>query len=169
MANFYNGLHATLKNEGDHYNGSNDYETFKGITKLTAIRHGYFGRLKNMPIEKIESIYKKSYWDAFKLDDLHSQRLANKLFDAHVNCGGVIKKYFQRSINVFNRENVIEVDGRIGELTIDAANKLSQLRLHNTIKAVNSLQAVRYIELAEKNKRLRLFINGWFRLRVACG
>jgi len=43
-------------------------KTMFGITKTTAIRHGYFGRMKNLTYERAAQILKRGYWDKYKLD-----------------------------------------------------------------------------------------------------
>ena len=69
MAEFGVALKETLENEGRYSNRANDAggETMYGITKWTAIRYGYFGRMKNMSIEIANSIYKMEYWDRLRL------------------------------------------------------------------------------------------------------
>ncbi len=170
MANFEKAVKETLENEGLFSDDPKDRggKTNFGITWRTARRFGYFGFMKNLTKEKSIEIYRAGYWNTLKLDSLKSQKLAEKLFDLHVNCGGVVKKFFQLVLNTFNRDGKtwpdIKVDGKIGNITISTCNKAmkNKMSASNIFKAINCLQGERYISLKQER-----FVNGWFDKRIS--
>jgi len=175
LANFEISFRKTKRLEGGYSNRKADAggATNYGITKLTAMRHGYFKSMKYFTLAQAKKIYKKSYWDNLKLSDIRSQKLANKIFDVHVNCGGVVKKFLQRSLNVFNKYGRLypdlKIDGKIGPITIRTLNTATKdpRILSSIIKAITCLQGARYIRLAENKKRRdQLNILGWFLNRI---
>jgi len=176
MANFYLAVERVLKIEGKYSDRAADSggKTNFGITWLTARSFGYLGLMKNLTKGTAIDIYKKQFWDKLNLGLIDDQELAEKIFDINVNCGNKVKKYLQRSLNVFNRYGVtwpdIKVDGKIGKITISTVNRAtkSYMSKRNIIKSLNCLQGVRYIELAEnKNRKDELNINGWFNKRIS--
>lgn len=175
MANFKIAVKETLEKEGLFSDRKADAggKTNYGITWLTAKRFGYYGSMKNLTKKKAIEIYKKGFWNPLKLDNVDSQKLANKIFDINVNCGGIVKKYLQRSLNVFNRNQKswydIKVDGKIGAITIGVLNRACKNKMteRNILKALNCLQGHKYITLAENPKRMdELNVNGWFNQRI---
>lgn len=107
MANF-NKVYERLKvNEGGYVNDPDDRggETYLGISrkyhpdatfwkfiddykKQNGTKNINEVLKKNTAIQsEIKDIYKKEYWDVFKLDDCISQGLASEIFDDAVNRG----------------------------------------------------------------------------------
>lgn len=165
--------------EGGYSNNPNDSggETNWGITESVAREYGYKGRMKDLPIEKAQEIYKSEYWDVQNLDAVYSlsPAVALELFDTGVNQGVITSgKYLQRSLNVLNdRERFyldITVDGIIGDQTIRSLWLLRQVRetrgMNVLLKMLNSLQGAAYVELAERREKDESFIFGWFSNRV---
>lgn len=89
MANFDQAIPKLLAIEGGYSDRRDDRggETNWGITKKTAINHGYTGSMKDMPKETAIAIYKRGYWDALHLDFEPDQAVAEDLFQLGVNSG----------------------------------------------------------------------------------
>jgi len=72
--------------------------------------------------------YKANFWDAWRGDDIHSQPIANKLFDLRVNLPPRRSpEFLQEALNLANRDQAkwpdIKVDGIIGPATIATLNR----------------------------------------------
>lgn len=121
----------------------------------------------------ILEFYEKGPWAAIRGSEMDSQKVAEEIFDSGVNCGMVMAiKWLQRALNVFNRQGAdypdIEVDGYMGNQTLECLNALIKRRGDGLIlKALNALQGVRYIEIAERNPNLEQFEAGWWANRVS--
>lgn len=107
MANFDKAYQRIEKNEGGYVNDPNDKggETYKGISRKYHSKSGIWDIIDavkskngtkninqvlaaNEELQKmVKDIYKKEYWDVFKLDDCPSHGLAVELFDDAVNRG----------------------------------------------------------------------------------
>jgi lysozyme family protein len=151
--------------------------TMYGITEVVARRNGYRGEMKTLPLETAKAIYRAQYWDLLRLDDVSaaSAQLAEELFDTAVNCGvGIAGTFLQRSLNALNREQAdyqdIEADGLVGPATLSALRAFLSRRGANGVtvllRALNGLQAARYIELSERRQKDEAFVFGWLLNRV---
>lgn len=136
MASFEKAFTKTVKAEGGYVNNPNDKggETYMGITRknhpklkmwetidfyktnvpnrkpkdLNSILHG----IKAIQ-EEVKVVYKTSYWDPLKLDDINSQAVANQFFDVSVNCG------VKAAIKMMQRIANLPQTGRMNAQTID--------------------------------------------------
>ncbi|MET0155477.1 MAG: glycosyl hydrolase 108 family protein [Rickettsiales bacterium] len=171
-------IEELLAREGGYVGDPNDSggKTNFGVTERVARRFGYRGDMEGMPRAKAVEIYIAQYWDALGLDEVCflSQKLAEKLFDAGVNCGVPrAAEWLQRALNVFNRNGAdypdVTMDGDVGPATLNALKSFAAKRgepgLNNVTKAVAALQGAHYINLAEKRAKDEAFINGWFQNR----
>ena len=168
-----------IEKEGGFVNHSSDSgkATKFGITHSVAHAHGYFGNMRDFPIEKAFEIYSRSYWDVNNLDDIAeiSEKITEKFFDISVNMGVKIAGVFlQRTLNVFNRKERdfgdLSVDGKIGEKTLQALRdylKNNSYGEENILKSLKGLQLTRYIQIAENKESQEDFINGWIRNRIS--
>ena len=86
--NFDSAFTALLGNEGGYSNNPVDPggETMYGITKRVALKHGYTGDMRALPLELAKSIAKAEYWDPIKGDQLPAP-LDFQVFDAAYNSG----------------------------------------------------------------------------------
>lgn len=106
--------------------------TMYGVTERVAREHGYTGAMQDLTLEFAKSVYRKSYWDKCRCDEL-PDNLRYAVFDAAVNSGpGQAAKWLQSSVGV-------KADGAIGQMTIAS------------VKAANSL----IVEKQMIGKRLR--------------
>lgn len=149
-----------------------------GITEAVARDHGYRGEMRALPQSTAREIYQANYWDELRLDEIYQMapRVADELFDTGVNLGtGRAAMFLQRTLNVLNRRqhdyNDIKVDGAIGPKTITCLKTFLLLRGGDgqtvLLRALNALQGVFYIELAERDPTQEDFAFGWLVQRVA--
>lgn len=190
MANFDKALIKILRHEGvtlsssgypvpgktGYVNHPDDPggETNYGITRAVAQEYGYRGLMKDIPFTMVKEIYRKRYWDRLFADAIGAQEIAEELFDTAVNCGvAVVVTFLQRALNALNKNGTlypdITVDGICGQQTIGIlARALAVQPWYRLciLRALDSLQCVRYIELAEKNVKFETFLPGWLKNRV---
>lgn len=149
-------------------------ETNFGVTRKVALENGYAGPMRDIPYTKVLDIYRRRYWDDLQGDEMPDQEIAEEMFDTGVNCGmPVVKRFLQRTLNALNAKGTkypdLVVDGMVGPRTIDALRRALAVapwyRLC-VLRALDSLQCVRYIELAERDSKFESFVPGWLRVRV---
>ena len=173
-------LEDLLVREGGYVDHPDDRggATNFGITQSVARAAGWAGTMHELPRDFALAIYRRRYWAAPRFDAVAAitAEVAAELFDAGVNMGpGVAIGFLQRSLNALNRHGMdwpdINVDRSIGNATIDALRALITRRGDAgevvLLKALNALQAVRYIELAEGRAANESFLFGWLSSRVA--
>lgn len=98
-------------------------ETNFGITKRVAQENGYNGDMKSIPMDFVETVYRKKYWDAMGLDSFPDE-LKLIMFDSGVNSGiGYAIKWLQRAIGVKD-DGVLGPKTR-GAIKKDKANEIS--------------------------------------------
>jgi len=168
-----------LKVEGGFVDDARDSggATRYGVTEAVARANGYSGAMKDFPLSLAKSIYKAQYWDALRLDDTQNlcPGLCLKLADIGVNMGTKQAAFFlQRLLNVLNNRGQlypdIDADGRIGPGTIAALKKFLSIRNQDgetvLVRALNCMQGMFYISLAERREKDEAFLFGWLRNRV---
>lgn len=149
-------------------------ETNKGITKSTAVQHGYTGSMKDLPEEVAIDIYAQTYVYKPGFDGVIelSEPVGKKLVDAGVNVGqGRAAKWYQTSLNSFSRNckdySCIKVDGAIGPNTLAAHKALikkrgSVLSCKLMLRSLDAQQGYHYLSLTN----LQDFTVGWFSNRI---
>ena len=170
------GILAVEKGYVDHPNDRGGPTNF-GITQAVARANGYQGDMRGMPVSLARKIYANRYINEPKFDQIAAvnESIAEELIDTGVNMGPSVSAVFlQRWLNGFNSERRyadLFVDGRLGTLSISALSAFLKWRGSEgakvMLKALNGLQATRYLEIAEKNLSQRDFIYGQVRARVA--
>lgn len=177
---FDRSVEKLLKTEGGYSNLSSDPggETKYGITEEVAKENGYEGDMKKLPREEAVEIYRKNYWNKNNLDKVagYNEALAYEIFDTSVNMGQkTAVKFFQRALNVFNKQGEIfddlKVDGIIGDKTLDALKNFhrERNRAEGTgvlTRAIVGQKTSMYIRLAEENEELETFVYGWIANRT---
>lgn len=166
--------------EGGYSNNPNDSggETRFGITEKVARANGYEGPMKELPVAVAKKIYKAKYWDILMLDDIKDDcpKLCLKLADIGVNLGTKQAAFFlQRLLNALNNQEKlysdIKTDGNIGSVTIATLRKFLSVRGRDgelvLLRALNCLQGIFYLSLAERREKDEAFIYGWFLNRVS--
>jgi lysozyme family protein len=107
-----------IGHEGDYSNHPSDPggATRWGVTARVAVRHGYIGDMRHFPREQAKVIYRQSYWNAVRADDMPSV-VRYPLFDAAVNSGA------EQAIKWMQRAAKVGDDGKIGPITLAAVNR----------------------------------------------
>lgn len=171
MNPFKEAFELLMIHEGGYVNNPSDPggETNWGVTKKTALRWGFTGDMRDFPKCKAEEIYKHLYWEAMKLQEVAkiAPKTAIEAFECGVNMGptwGI--KFIQLSLNALNRDaraRLLKVDGEIGKKTLKELRKLNEIDTITLVKMQNALQGARYIQITQKNRKLKTFVRGWFR------
>ena len=168
-----------IQKEGGFVDHPNDPggATMYGITERVARVNGYNGDMRAMPRSLAESIYLNQYFirpQFHRVADL-SAAIADELTDTGVNMGSAVaSRFLQVALNALNNGGTlyrdISEDGAIGNESLAA---LSAYLAHRgaegervMLRALNSLQAARYIELSRANPKLESFVYGWILNRV---
>jgi lysozyme family protein len=173
-------LTALLKREGGYSNNAYDNggPTNFGITQQTAKAFGYTGDMRLLTKDKALEIYRQQYWSEPRFYDvsLRYPKLGEKLFDTGVNMGPkVASRFLQRALNGLNRAASgypdVPEDGSVGNLTLSALDSYKQQRGDAgeavLLKLINGQQAVRYLEICERDHKNETFLYGWIANRVA--
>ncbi|WP_337846228.1 glycosyl hydrolase 108 family protein [Sphingomonas sp.] len=148
-----------------------------GVTERVARAHGYVGEMKRFPREMAVQIYRDLYWHRPGFDAVEGiyERVAEELLDTGINMGPkVASKFLQRALNVLNREGRdypdVPADGEVGPLTLAALRGFKARRGADgetvLMRAIEGLQAERYIALAEQRPANEAFLYGWIANRV---
>lgn len=149
-----------------------------GITQAVARKFGYDGPMQDMPVSLAREIYRHRYIvdPVFhKVAEIDAS-IGHEVIDTGVNMGpATASMMLQRWLNAFNdtgsRYADLFVDGRIGQVTLDALKAYLKWRgnegVQVMLRALNGLQASRYLDIAERDKTQRKFVYGWIRARVA--
>lgn len=161
--------------EGGYVNDPRDRggETKYGITVAVARADGYSGPMIDLPRDRAFDIYKRRYVVAPGFDKVAAinAEIGAEVVDTGVNMGpAVAGKFLQRALNAVNSAGLV-VDGQVGPASVAALKAFVDKRGANGVKALlaalNALQGVRYIELAEARAQNRAFVYGWLLNRVA--
>jgi len=167
-------LEKILKVEGGYVDNPNDSggATNYGITERVARNWGYSGSMGDFKLEDAIAIYQSQYLDTIKFDSLAriSEITAREVADTAVNMGvKVSSKFLQRSLRLLTGHKLV-IDGIIGDKTIAALSEYVARRKSTgevvLVKMLNCLQGQRYIKIAERRPKDRVFIFGWFRTRI---
>lgn len=171
---FSDFLPILKRSEGGYSNLSADKggETYAGITKknyptwagwqiIATIKPKQGQIIVNSQLEALVSdFYKKNFWDVLQCDNL-SKFVAMNLCDFAINSGvNTAAKSFQQIINSLLPVGTITLvaDGKIGPLTIAAANKLNQQKLNN---ALLEYRKKFYQNIVDNNPTQKQFLKGW--------
>jgi len=152
--------------------------TIYGITEAVARASGYHGPMQSMPRGIALDIYTRQYVVAPGFDKIAtiSPSIASELVDTGVNMGpGIPGPWLQRILTLMNQNAKLYkdliIDGDIGPATLCALTIFLKLRGSDgekvILRALNGLQAARYIEITETRPQNRAFIYGWLLGRVS--
>ena len=146
-------IEQVLEHEGGYVDDPTDSggETKYGISKKAYPNED----IKGLTVERAKELYKRDYWDRFKVDNL-PDRIRHIYFDMCVNMGGGrATKILQEACNSKNSYK-IDVDGGIGKDTIKASANLEDFRLR-------AYRVMFYAELVMKKPEQERFWVGWFK------
>ena len=169
-----------LRAEGGYVNDPADKggETNFGITVAVARANGYQGAMRELPEAVARAIYTARYITEPKFDQVLAVHagIGAELIDTGVNIGPHrAAEFLQRWLNGFNdtgtRYPALFVDGRLGAQSLGALAAFLKWRGQDgatvLLRALNGLQAARYLDITEANKSQRRFLFGWIKERVA--
>lgn len=119
MTHFDKALKYVLEIEGEFVDHPSDPggKTRWGITEVVARNNGYTGPMEKLPVELAKQIYKESYWDAVRADEL-PWPMNYFLFDFSVNSGPV------QAIQTLQKTLRVSVDGILGPQTLASAQAM---------------------------------------------
>jgi len=120
MTTFDEAFTKLLGHEGGYSNHPSDPggATNWGVTQRVAQANGYHGDMRDYPVFEAKLVYRASYWDACRCDEL-PDAVKFDVFDAAVNSGvGQSIKWLQRSVGTAD-------DGVIGMKTLLACTTLA--------------------------------------------
>lgn len=105
-----------------------------------------------------KEVYKEHWWDKYQYEHLHDIIVVSKVFDLAVNMGGYhAHKLLQIAINRLN-DNPIQVDGIIGPITRQAANKTDGQYLRLELR---ECAKHRYQQILADHPNMEWARNGW--------
>lgn len=116
---FDEAFEKLIGHEGGYSNHPDDPggETMFGVTAKVARANGYAGSMRDLPLVVAKSIYRASYWDTVRADDL-PDAVRFDVFDCAVNSGpGQAIRFLQRATGVSD-------DGRMGPQTMRAVKAM---------------------------------------------
>lgn len=139
-----------LKMEGGT-TAENDPNDPGGLTKFGISKKAYPNLdIASLTLEQAKEIYRKDYWEACRCDELPTG-FAISVFDTAVNQGvGKARRLLQIALEV-------EVDGILGEKTIQAAFKAEPYR----VKKFLAERLAAYARLMAENKGLLVYAVNW--------
>ncbi|CAB4149045.1 zliS Lysozyme family protein [uncultured Caudovirales phage] len=172
-ADFNIAVDFVLKHEGGYSNHTNDPggPTNFGISLRLLEQQGIdidgdgdidIDDIKGVTKTRAKEIYKELWWDKYHYENIESTEIAKKVFDVAVNAGASrAHKITQRAINRITSGS-LAVDGVLGPKTLSAINRIiTRGNYLNLYQAIQKEQELFYIDISDKNIKLRSFIRGW--------
>jgi len=99
----------------------------------------------------VKTFYKTNFWDTARLEEVQDQRVADWIFDHHVNGGARGVKWIQEAAGA-------AVDGQIGPASIAAINDADPLTL---LERARNIAGNYRLEKIKKDPTQRQFIHSW--------
>ncbi|MDX1491290.1 MAG: glycosyl hydrolase 108 family protein [Pseudohongiellaceae bacterium] len=169
---FITALQETLRKEGRLSNnvadsgGITDYGISLRFLKLlplidadvTGDGHVNEDDIRALEPSIVAKLYRKYFWDYYRLDEIMHDRIAIKAFDMLVNMRSVVAaKCMQRALRAC--AITVKEDGIIGTKTIDAINEIRDYK--NLLTAMRSESFGIYQLIAAKDPSQQVFLQGW--------
>ena len=154
---FRYAVEMVLQHEGGYVNDPADPggETKYGISKR-AYPHL---DIRNLTREEAIAIYRRDWWDRYRMGEIEDFAIASKVLDVFVNVGPIQgATIVQRALHACGRRHVI-IDGIIGTQTITAINDVKPREM--LLAAIRAEAAAYYRQLIERNPNLKKFERGW--------
>ena len=108
--------------------------------------------------EMIDDFYKKEFWDKAKLDEVHSQQIANEIFIAGVNMG------MKKAVMLAQKLVCVPADGIVGPKTLKAINTHDDTAFD---EMYDTLEMDYYEMLVVNDPRKRIYAKGWRNRAIA--
>lgn len=153
MADFDLAIVKTLIHEGGS-KVTDDPVDRGGLTKFGISQLAYPDLdIKSLTEDDAKALYKKDYWDRVKGDYIHSQQMAEAIFDTAVNMG------VRTSGRLTQLAAEVEpVDGIIGQKTVATVNKKDEELFLAKFAIV---KIARYAHICSKNSSQKKYLLGW--------
>jgi len=117
--------------------------------------------IKNLTKDEATKLYMFKYWMPMRLNEVHSQEMAEEMLDIGVNMGNeVAVRLAQWAYNLLTNDE-IHMDGKIGPVTLGALNGHPFPR--SVTKAMNGLQFSRYVMIVANNPKQKKYFRSWLR------
>jgi lysozyme family protein len=158
-------ISTTLTNEAGYVNDPDDPG---GETKFGISKNQYPTLdIKNLTFDDALAIYKKDFWDKYKLGEFDNQELADRVFDMLINTNPIHAiSCLQRAIVFCGGQLVI--DGVLGTETLLAVNSIAKLQYHIAwLIARFQIERLKfYIRRVDTDKSQREFLLDWVRRTI---
>ena len=132
-------------------------KTKYGIIEVEARKYGYKGDMKDLTKDIAKDIYKNKYYLSNNLDKIKDKRVALSIADWTINSGSWGLKKAQQAVNIL-KGDVLVVDGRIGEKSIEAINSVNPELF---LTQYHELQRKFYKAIVDNNPSQSVFLKGW--------
>lgn len=169
MADYKHVIPFILKWEGGLSRNPNDfyakypvpdgsgYHTNKGIawynwSKIYGSNSNSINEWYKMPQDKWNRVYHDYYWNKILGDQINSQRIADLMANWVWGSG------YARPIKALQRIINVDVDGIMGNNTINALNSSNENDVFNKLKAAN----ISYFKKLSNDPANNAFVKGWF-------
>lgn len=154
---FEKAFENLIKEEGGYVNNKSDPggETKYGISKRSYPNID----IKSLTLDDAKKIYHTDFWQKIRGDDLPSDHVACEALEQSVNMGIKTAVSFMQISGVASGCS-IDVDGRMGDKTLECLNTMDGSSLLMSIKA---LAILFYKRLARERPPMQKFLKGWIK------
>ena len=173
MSNFNDAVLFVLSNEGAYSNQKHDRggatkfgvsTRFLKLIDKDITGDGHVNKKDTEALTKPGAIelYKKYFWDHYRLTKIRDIALAKKALDLFVNMRGkAAGKILQKACNECGAS--LKVDGIIGPKSFTSINSQSMFGItrETLLKAIRSEQAKHYEAIVKSDKTQKKFLKGW--------
>jgi len=159
MANFDLAIDKTLAHEGGS-TLTNDANDRGGATKYGISQKSYPDvDIPGLTETQAKEIYQRDYWDRVRADDIHSQTIAENIFDTCVNMGVRSGSRLAQSAL-----NIDPADGIIGSQSLQIINAADE-KLFSAKFALAKMQ--RYADICTADSSQKKYLLGWLNRTLA--
>lgn len=168
MADFRQSFDKTMKWEGwalEDVPGDKGGMTCCGISRVYNPQWPGWDKIDIMmqagkvELEKVAEDVMKFYETSYApLDKVKSQKIADQIYQAFINCGKYAKKWAQKVCNVQGRSN-LTIDGIIGFQTLSALNEITD---EEFLIPFYEMQVQYYDAIIKKDPTQDKFRKGWY-------
>jgi len=158
---FETAAEFTSINEGGY---SADPDDPGGVTKFGISQRAFPEvDIVNLTLQDAKDIYRDTYWEKSRFNEIPYDELAVKVFDAGINMGtNAAGKLLQRAVNDLTpeQEDKVTVDGKVGSKTLAATVKHDRKELADAF--VRRMKK-RYGDIVNTRSSSAKFLRGWIR------
>lgn len=154
---FRYAVEVVLRHEGGYVNDPSDPggETKYGISKRSYPHLD----IANLTREEAIAIYRRDWWERYRMGEIEDVAIASKVLDVFVNVGPIQgATIVQRALHACGRRHVI-IDGIIGTQTITAINDVKPRAM--LLAAIRAEAAAYYRGLVAQRPELQRYEKGW--------